>query len=57
MVAEQPRSSEHPGFVPGDAQAELAKAGIALATGPTLKLSTAEHGCDAFFAAILERNA
>ena len=28
----------HPGFAPGDAAAELARAGIALDTGPTLKL-------------------
>jgi 16S rRNA (cytosine967-C5)-methyltransferase len=45
----------HPDFALGDAQAELARAGIELATGPTLKLSTPEHGCDAFYAAILER--
>ena len=45
----------HPGFALGDAEAELARAGIALATGPTMALSTAEHGCDAFYAAILER--
>jgi len=45
----------HPDFAPGDAQAELARAGIELPTGPTLKLSTPEHGCDAFYAAILER--
>lgn len=49
--------AEHPEFVLGDAQAELAKAGIALDTGPTLKLSTPEHGCDAFYAAILDRKA
>jgi len=47
--------AEHPDFALGDAQAELARAGIALPTGPTLKLSTPEHGCDAFYAAILER--
>ena len=45
----------HPDFAPGDADAELARAGIGLATGRTLVLSTAEHGCDAFYAAILER--
>ena len=39
----------------GDARAELARAGIELATGPAMVLSTAEHGCDAFYAAILER--
>ena len=47
--------AEHPDFALGDAQAELVRAGIALETGPTLKLSTPEHGCDAFYAAILER--
>ena len=45
----------HPGFELGDAHAELARAGIALDTGPSLVLSTAKHGCDAFYAAILER--
>ena len=45
----------HPGFVAGDARVELARAGIALDTGPALVLSTAVHGCDAFYAAILER--
>ncbi|MEO8484925.1 MAG: RsmB/NOP family class I SAM-dependent RNA methyltransferase [Betaproteobacteria bacterium] len=45
----------HPGFELGDADAELQRAGIALATGRALRLSTAEHGCDAFYAAILER--
>jgi len=45
----------HPGFRQGDARAELARAGIALDTGRSLSLSTATHGCDAFYAAILER--
>jgi len=45
----------HPGFERGDAGAELARAGIPLATGPALALSTPEHGCDAFYAAVLER--
>jgi len=45
----------HPGFESGDARAELARAGIALDTGRAMVLSTATHGCDAFFAAILER--
>jgi len=45
----------HPGFERGDAHAELARAGIALDTGPALVLSTAAHGCDAFYAAVLER--
>jgi 16S rRNA (cytosine967-C5)-methyltransferase len=45
----------HPGFERGDARAELARAAIALDTGPVLVLSTAMHGCDAFYAAVLER--
>ena len=47
----------HPGFAAGDAAAELARAGIALDTGPTLRLHPHRHGCDGFFAAILERRA
>ena len=43
------------GFATGDAAAELARAGIALDTGPTLKLRPHEHGCDGFFAAVLTR--
>jgi len=45
----------HPQFTPGDVAADLARAGIALDTGPTLKLFPYVHGCDGFFAAILER--
>jgi 16S rRNA (cytosine967-C5)-methyltransferase len=45
----------HPQFVQGDAAAELAKAHIALATGPQLKLYPHRHGCDGFFATVLER--
>ena len=45
----------HPAFAPGDAAAELARAGIALDTGPTLKLYPQIHGCDGFFAAVLQR--
>ncbi len=45
----------HPEFSPGDAAAELRRAGIALDTGPTLRLYPHRHGCDGFFAAILER--
>jgi 16S rRNA (cytosine967-C5)-methyltransferase len=47
----------HPEFALSDAAAELRRAGVALDTGPTLKLSTARHGCDGFFAAVLERSA
>ena len=45
----------HPQFAQGDAAAELARAGIALDTGPTLALLPHRHGCDGFFAAVLER--
>jgi len=45
----------HPEFTQGDAAAELARAQIALDTGPTLKLLPHVHGCDGFFAAVLER--
>jgi 16S rRNA (cytosine967-C5)-methyltransferase len=45
----------HPQFARGNAQAELARAGIALDTGPDLRLLPHRHGCDGFFAAILAR--
>ena len=45
----------HPQFTTGNVAADLARAGIALDTGPTLKLLPHLHGCDGFFAAILER--
>ena len=45
----------HPDFVQKDAAAELAKAEIKLDTGPSLRLLPHRHGCDGFFAAILER--
>ncbi len=45
----------HSQFASGDAAAELARARIALDTGPLLKLLPHRHGCDGFFAAILER--
>ncbi len=44
----------HPAFAPGDVAAELARAGIPLNTGPTLALLPHRHGCDGFFAAVLE---
>ncbi|MGH8799758.1 MAG: RsmB/NOP family class I SAM-dependent RNA methyltransferase [Casimicrobiaceae bacterium] len=47
----------HPQFALGDAAAALEHAGVALDTGRLLKLSTARHGCDGFFAAVLERAA
>jgi 16S rRNA (cytosine967-C5)-methyltransferase len=49
--------AEHPQFTPVDADAELARVGIALDTGPTLKLFPHRHGCDGFFAAVLTRTA
>jgi 16S rRNA (cytosine967-C5)-methyltransferase len=45
----------HPQFAQGDAAAELERAEIPLDTGPTLKLMPHLHGCDGFFAAVLER--
>ena len=45
----------HPGFALGDATAELARAGIALDAGRMLRLYPHRHGCDGFFAALLER--
>jgi 16S rRNA (cytosine967-C5)-methyltransferase len=45
----------HPQFALGNAATELAKADIALDTGPLLKLYPHRHGCDGFFAAVLER--
>ncbi len=45
----------HPQFKAGDAAAELARAGIALDTGASLKVLPHRHGCDGFFAAVLER--
>ena len=47
--------SQNPAFAMGDASAELARAGIALDTGPTLKLLPHVHHCDGFFAAVLTR--
>jgi len=46
----------HPAFRRGDAAAELARAGIPLDTGPDLRLLPHRHGCDGFFAAILQRS-
>jgi 16S rRNA (cytosine967-C5)-methyltransferase len=45
----------HAQFARGDATAELQRAGIVLDTGPTLRLSPHTHGCDGFYAAVLER--
>jgi 16S rRNA (cytosine967-C5)-methyltransferase len=49
--------ASHAAFVLGDAASELARAGIALDTGPMLRLYPHRHGCDGFFAAVLERRA
>ena len=48
-------TAAHPQFALGDAAGELKRAGVALDTGRMLRLSTARHGCDGFFAAVLER--
>ncbi len=45
----------HPDYAQGNAAADLARANVALDTGPTLKLLPHVHGCDGFFAAVLER--
>jgi 16S rRNA (cytosine967-C5)-methyltransferase len=49
--------ASHSGFALGDAAAELARAGIALDTGKLLRLYPHRHGCDGFFAALLQRSA
>jgi 16S rRNA (cytosine967-C5)-methyltransferase len=46
----------HAEFALADAKAELARAGIALDTGRMLRLYPHRHGCDGFFAAVLERS-
>ena len=46
----------HPAFAQKDASAELARLSIALDTGPALRLLPHRHGCDGFFAAILQRS-
>ena len=46
----------HADFREGDAAAELARAGIPLDTGARLRLAPDTHGCDGFFAAVLERH-
>jgi len=45
----------HSEFEQRDASAELARAEIPLATGRTMTLLPHRHGCDGFFAAVLER--
>jgi 16S rRNA (cytosine967-C5)-methyltransferase len=46
----------HPTFAERDVAPLLAQAGVALDTGPRLRLTPHVHGCDGFFAAVLERN-
>ena len=45
----------HPDFAQRSAASELARAKIALDTGPALKLLPHVHGCDGFYAAVVER--
>jgi 16S rRNA (cytosine967-C5)-methyltransferase len=45
----------HADFREGDAAAELARARIPLDTGTRLKVAPDTHGCDGFFAVVLER--
>jgi 16S rRNA (cytosine967-C5)-methyltransferase len=45
----------HTSFHAVDAAGELARAKIALDTGPTLKVAPDTHGCDGFFGAVLQR--
>jgi len=49
--------AENPAFTRGDVATELARAGIALDTGPALRLLPHRHGCDGFYAAVLTRTA
>jgi 16S rRNA (cytosine967-C5)-methyltransferase len=47
--------ARHPGFAEIDCSAALAAAGVALDTGPRLRLRPDIHGTDGFFAAAFER--
>ncbi len=47
--------ASHDAFAERDAAAVLAHAGVPLDTGPRLRLLPHVHGCDGFFAAVLER--
>jgi 16S rRNA (cytosine967-C5)-methyltransferase len=49
--------AQHPQFAPVSAAGELARAGIPLDTGERLRLLPHVHGCDGFFAAVMERRA
>jgi 16S rRNA (cytosine967-C5)-methyltransferase len=46
----------HPTFAERDVAQLLAQAGVPLDTGRRLRLLPHVHGCDGFFAAVLERN-
>ena len=48
--------AEKPGWQPRDCRLILADNKIDLDTGVYLRLNTAEHGSDAFFAAVLDRS-
>jgi 16S rRNA (cytosine967-C5)-methyltransferase len=48
--------ADNPAFALGDVSADLARAGIALDTGATLKLLPHLHHCDGFYAAVLDRS-
>jgi 16S rRNA (cytosine967-C5)-methyltransferase len=45
----------HPGYALRDATGELGRAGIVADGGPYLRLYPHRHGCDGFFAAVMER--
>jgi 16S rRNA (cytosine967-C5)-methyltransferase len=47
--------ASHDAFAERDAAAVLAHAGVPLDTGPRLRLLPHLHGCDGFFAAVLDR--
>jgi 16S rRNA (cytosine967-C5)-methyltransferase len=47
--------ASHDAFAERDAAAVLAHGGVPLDTGPRLRLLPHVHGCDGFFAAVLER--
>jgi 16S rRNA (cytosine967-C5)-methyltransferase len=47
----------HADFAERDAAALLAQAGVPLDTGSRLRLRTDVHGCDGFFATVMERSA
>ena len=47
--------ASHPAFVERDVAAILGELRVPLDTGPRLRLRTDVHGCDGFFAAVMER--